>query len=95
MSLNSAAKEKTTFITWQGLWQCTAPPFGLASAPATFQRLIEKVLQGLHWKTTLLYLDDVVVIAPTFEKHLAHLGEVFDRFRWDGLKLKPSKCQLL
>ena len=70
-------------------------PFGLTSAPATFQRLMEQVVHGLHWKTLLLYLDNIIVIGPDFETHLARLGEVLGWLRGAGLKLKPAKCQLL
>jgi len=70
-------------------------PFELTSAPATFQRLMEQVLSGLHWKTLLIYLDDVIVISPDFDTHVSQLREVFDRLRVAGLKLKPSKCVLL
>ena len=70
-------------------------PFGLTSAPATFQRLMEKVLHGLHWKTLLLYLDDIIVISPDFESHVERLEEVLERLRRANLKLKPSKCELL
>jgi hypothetical protein len=89
------AQEKSAFVTRSGFWKWRVLPFGLTSAPATFQRLMERVLRGLHWKTLLLYLDDIVVIAPDFETHLARLEEVFGRLRGAGLKLKPSKCQLL
>ena len=92
--LTEDAKEKSTFTTRNGLWRWKVLPFGLTSAPATFQRLMEKVLQGLHWKTLLLYLDDVIVIAPDFESHLERLEEVFKRLRGANLKLKPSKCEL-
>ena len=44
--------------------------FGLTSAPATFERLMEKVLKGLQWQTLLLYLDDVIVFSKDFESHL-------------------------
>jgi len=56
---------------------------------------MEQVLSGLHWKTLLIYLDDVIVISPDFGTHASRLREVFDRFRVAGLKLKPSKCALL
>ena len=69
--------------------------FGLTSAPATFQRLMEQVVHGLHWKTLLLYLDDIIVIGPDFETHLAKLGKVLGRLREARLKLKPAECQLL
>jgi len=56
---------------------------------------MEQVLSGLHWKTLLIYLDDVIVISPDFETHVSRLREVFERLRGAGLKLKPSKCALL
>ena len=56
---------------------------------------MEKVLHGLHWKTLLLYLDDVIVISPDFASHLERLEEVLRRLRGAKLKLKPSKCELL
>ena len=87
-------QEKSIFATRGGLWKWKVLPFGLTSAPATFQRLMEKVLHGLPWKTLLLYLDDIIVMAPDFQSHLSRLREVLDRFRGAGLKLKPSKCAL-
>ena len=93
--MDQEAQERSAFTTRSGLWKWKVLPFGLTSAPATFQRLMESVLQGLHWKTLLLYLDDIIVIAPDFETHLARLEEVFRRLATARLKLKPSKCELL
>ena len=56
---------------------------------------MEQVLYGLKWKTFLLYLDHVIVISPDFEIHIQRLQEVFGRLQDAGLKLKPSKCELL
>jgi len=46
----------------------------------------------VHWKTLLIYLDDVIVISPDFTTHISRLQEVFNRLRGAGLKLKLSKC---
>ena len=43
----------------------------------------------------LLYLDDIIVIAPDFDTHLSQLEKVLNRLRQAGLRLKPSKCELL
>ena len=59
--LDQDAKEKSAFVTRSGLWQWRVMPFGLTCAPATFERLMERVLHGIQWKTALLYLDDVIV----------------------------------
>ena len=69
-------------------------PFGLCNAPSTFERLMECVLAGLHWQTCLVYIDDILVFAKSFEEHTSRLGEVFQRLTAAGLKLKPKKCFL-
>ena len=92
--LDEEARDKSAFVTRNGLWRWKVLPFGLTSAPSTFERLMEKVLRGLHWRTVLIYLDDVVVFSQTVEQHLERLEEVFIRLRSAKLKLKPRKCAL-
>jgi hypothetical protein len=94
MDIAEADKPKTAFATHNGLFQFRRMPFGLCNAPGTFERVMEVVMRGLQWKTCLVYLDDIVVFAPTFEQHLLRLEEVLDRLITAGLKVKPSKCQL-
>ena len=84
--------EKTVFATHHGHWEFCVMPFGLANAPATFQRLIDLVLSGLHWTHCLVYLDDIVVFAATEEEHTHQLNLVLERVAKAGLTLKPSKC---
>ena len=58
------------------------------------ERLMEAVLEGFHWNTLLVYLDDVIVFGANFEDELIRLEEVFQRFRDANLKLNPKKCEL-
>ena len=67
-------------------------PFGLTNAPATFQRLMQLVLQGLTWEQALPYLDDIITPSRTFDEQLVQLRMVFDKLLQAGLTLKPSKC---
>ena len=87
-------KEKTAFATKRGLFQFTVMPFGLCNAPSTFERLMELILQGLHWERALVYIDDVLIYGKTFTQTLSNLKEVFQRLQDAGIKLKPSKCNL-
>lgn len=87
-------RPKTAFVTGSGLFQFKVLPFGLCNAPATFERLMERVLKGLQWQTCLLYLDDVIVYGDSFEKTLKRLAGVFQRLREAKLKLNPKKCNL-
>ena len=86
-------KEKTAFRTSSGqLFEFNQVPFGLCNAPATFSRLMDSVLAGLHWETCLSYLDDIIVFAASLEEHLARLQQVFERLRHAQLKLGAEKC---
>ena len=85
-------KPKTAFVTRKGLFQFKVMPFGLSNAPATFQRLMEKVLMGLQWQKCLVYLDDIIVFGKDFDETLVNLECVMERLKQAGLKLKPSKC---
>ena len=87
-------REKTAFVTENGLFQFKVMPMGLCNAPATFERLMNKVLSGLSWKTCQVYLDDVIVFGNNFETTLERLRGVFDRLRASGSKLNPLKCKL-
>ena len=76
-----------------GLFECEHMPFGLCNIPATFQRLIKNCLGELNLTYCLIYLDDVIVFSKTEEEHLHHLCIVFQCFRKNNLKLKPTKCE--
>jgi hypothetical protein len=60
-------------------------PFELASAPATFDRLTEKVITGLQWQICLVYLDEVIVVGKSFEEMVTNLRQLFDRLKVAGL----------
>ena len=86
-------REKTAFWTPMGLFQFKKMPFGLSTAPATFQRLMDTVLRGLPFARA--FMDDCCVYSITFEDHMSHLQVIFDRLRHYDLKLHPGKCSFL
>ena len=94
VEVEASDRFKTAFATRKGLFQFRVLPFGLCNAPATFERLMEMVLAGLQWELCLIYLDDIIVFAKSFEDMLKNLATVFDRLRSANLKLKPRKCTL-
>lgn len=87
-------KHKTAFTTGSGLYHFNVMPFGLCNAPATFERLMQKVLQGLANDKVMIYLDDVLVLGKSFEDQLINLKLVFEKIREANLTLNPKKCQL-
>jgi hypothetical protein len=92
--LTPASKPITAFmVPSRGLYQFRVMPFGLHSAPATFQRLMDRVMGPELDPYCFAYLDDIVVLGETFEQHLEVLQEVFRRLRAANLRLNPDKCQ--
>ena len=67
-------KKLTTINTHKGLFQYTRLLFGVASAPALFQRTMDSILQGLPH--ICVYIDDILITGPTDEDHLKTLDEV-------------------
>ena len=86
-------KPKTAFTTPFGLWEYNRMPFGLCSAPSTFQRLMTSGMNDLLFQVLLVYLDDILVFSKTFQEHLERLRIVLSRLREMGLKLNPEKCK--
>ena len=89
-----ASRKYLAFITPDGLYEWTRMPFGAAGAPATQQRMMDRLLAGLKWVCALAYLDDIVVYSDTFEQHLAHLEALFQRCEKGLLQLQPKKSAL-
>jgi hypothetical protein len=83
---------KTAFQTPDGLMEWVAMPFGLCNAPATFQRMMNDILQDFLHKFVNVYLDVVCIYNRTLEEHMEHLRLVLHRFKEQVLKLRLKKC---
>ena len=93
MSLDEKSRELVTINTHKGLYQYTRLPFGVASAPAIFQKTMDVVLKGLP--QVICYLDDILITGSTEEGHLTNLECVLERLRKYGIRAKWSKCAFL
>lgn len=85
-------QDKTSFITPFGTFRYKSMPFGLKTAPATFQRLIDRFRSGLQHIAILAYLDDLIIISSDFDTHLRDLNDVFTRLRLFKLHVNRTKC---
>lgn len=92
MELDEESRKKSTFITQGGVYEWKRMPFGLTNSPISFQTLMSNVLRGLNWKSVLVYVDDILIFSRSFDEHLQHLAQVFDRLKNANLKLQPTKC---
>ncbi|XP_052692422.1 uncharacterized protein LOC128170699 isoform X2 [Crassostrea angulata] len=92
VKLTDDSKPKTAFRTGKGLFQFRVMPFGLVTAPATFSRLMRKVLHGMENVDN--FIDDILVYTKSLDHHFVVLDELFQRLRTAGLTAKPGKCSL-
>ena len=92
MEVHPDDREKTAFCTPFGLFQYNVMPLGLATAPATFMRLMIIVFSSMDYTTCLAYLDDIIIFGRKFIEMLGRIDKALERLEQVNLKLKPSKC---
>ncbi|CAF2224972.1 unnamed protein product [Rotaria magnacalcarata] len=85
-------RDKTAFITTDGLWQFNRLPQGLKNSPSVFQRLMNQTLGTLRWDICLAYLDDIVVYSTSFTQHLIDVDKVCQALYQSNFKLNYDKC---
>ena len=85
-------KKYLTINTHMGLFQYNRLVFGITSAPAIWQRTIDKVLEGTSGTSCIL--DDMFITGWIDEEHLANLEEVLCRLQVHGLRANKTKCEL-
>ena len=93
MLLASGSEKYLTINTHLGLYQYTRLPFGVASAPALFQRAMDIILQGITG--VICYIDDILISGESDEQHLDRVEEVLKRLAEHGLRVKQKKCEFL
>ena len=93
MVLSEKSRPKSAFLSSFGKWEFKRCLFGLAQAPAYFQRLVNEVLSGLTF--AFGYLDDILVYSPSMKTHLEHLRKLFIKLREANLKRNKVKCNFL
>jgi len=91
--LDPESQHVVTIVTHRGLYRLSRLPYGIASAPAIFQSVMEKILIGIEGVS--VYLDDILITAPDRETHIARLTTVLERLEEAGLRLKKKKCVFL
>jgi transposase InsO family protein len=85
-------REKTAFISHRGLYQFRVMPFGCVNAPATFNRIMRRLLEGSQNLDN--FLDDALAHTKEWEEHLCTLRDFLTRVRKANLTLRPSKCAI-
>ncbi|XP_060805196.1 uncharacterized protein K02A2.6-like [Amyelois transitella] len=89
--LEESSQDLTTINTHKGLFKYTRLVYGLANAPAIFQKSMESLLSGI--KGVSVWLDDICITGSDSDIHLKRLHEVLSRLNDAGLRLQKEKCE--
>ena len=89
ISLTEQARKISAFITPFGLFEYLVMPFGMRNSPATFQRIMNYLLQDI--KGVYVYLDDILVISDTWSSHMSLLSMVLQKLDEAHLTVKLDK----
>ena len=90
--VNEQSRNFLTINTHLGLYRYKRLPFGISAAPAIFQSVMDKALQGLE---VGCFLDDLIVTGKDDDEHLYNLKRVLQRLSECGFRLQKSKCQFM
>ena len=74
------------------MYQFKRMPFGLTNAPATFQRLMDKIITPDLKPNVFCYIDDIIIVKKNFEEHLKTLGIVLEKIKQARLTINLEKC---
>ena len=86
VELDDESKQMATINTHKDLYRVNRLPFGVASAPSLFQRIMETVLQGIP--SVFVYIDDILVTVRNLQQHLQNLKAVLVCLEKHGFRLK-------
>lgn len=92
--VSDCSKKYTSFVTPNGQFEFNRMPFGLANAPAEFQRMINRLCQELGGRI-IGYLDDIIIPSKTVAEGISLFREVLDKLLEYGLTLKITKCKIM
>ena len=93
VQLDENSREYLTINSHLGLFRYTRLAFGVSSATAIFQELMEKILSGLEG--VAVFVDDIIVTGKDDNDHVKNLKSVLQRLSDWGVRLKKSKCTFM
>ncbi|XP_056009456.1 uncharacterized protein K02A2.6-like [Ostrea edulis] len=92
MEVEEDQRKLLTINTHKGLFQFNKLMFGVASAPAVWQRAMDQVLQGILRVHCMI--DDMIITGCTRENHIENLEKVLSRLQAFNLKANIKKCDI-
>ena len=93
LPLDPESQQFVTINRHRGLYRYKRLPFGIASSPALFQRIMDIILQGLDHVASIQ--DDILITGKDDDEHIKNLDSVLTRLDHFGLRLQQGKCKFM
>ena len=95
IAMEESSIQKTAFRTNRGQFEFLVMPFGLCNAPASFQRLMNKVFAEHIGDFIAVYLDDILIFSRSIDEHWQHIRWALEKLREAKLFGRLHKCEFL
>ena len=83
-------------VPGRGQFRFKRMPFGMTNSPATYQAMMDMFIQNLPRGAedhVFAYLDDLCIVAETFEEHLHWLEIILKALKEANLQVNPTKSE--
>ena len=95
LALDESSQDLTAVSTPLCSFMWPVMPMGLTVSQPVFQSLMDRILLGLTWKSTIPYLNNCIIFSLTADEHIERLREIFQRFKNANLTANPLKCEFV
>lgn len=92
LKLDESSRKVLAMNTHKGFLVPNRLCFGVKTAPAIFQSVMDQILQGLD--NVFCYIDDILIVSTSIEEHVVLLEKVFKRLTEFNVKVNKAKCKL-
>ena len=90
LQLTQTASKLVTIATPFGFYEFLRLPFGIKTASAVFQRVIDHILKDLPWAKA--YIDDIIFFAESPKEMTVRIHLLFEKLSQFCVKVNLEKC---
>lgn len=91
LALEDESMPLTTVNTLLGLFQYTRLPYGVKSAPALFQGVMDQIINAMPG--TVVHFDDLLIAAKSMRECIDRVKLVLHKLNEHNIKVNFNKCK--
>ena len=93
VKMSDEARKASAFVCARGHYEFNVLPFGIHSAPPSFQRLMRRMLEvPMREGWCQVYLDDILIFSKCEDDHKQHVKRVLQLLAEANMRIRVDKC---